>query len=98
MFNKLNELLSKLKLEDPSNYVQCKNARKILQDIKVESQKLRNKITSDFKDYKSGKIKYVGEEKIIENEKQDNEEIKEEIEEEPIRTIEEDDEEFFDKQ
>lgn len=85
MFSSINELVSKLSLEDSTNYNQCKKARKLLQEIKVEAQNLRNKITTNFNSSKKGKAvdKVVG---VVENV----------VEEEKL--VDENSDDFFDKQ
>ncbi len=55
MFDKLINLSNQLEINDISKYNQVKNARAILQDIKVEAQKLRNVLTEEHKKVKQGK-------------------------------------------
>lgn len=52
MFDNLQKLIDSLCLDNPLNYKDCKEARKTLQQIKVESQNLRNLITKNLKDSK----------------------------------------------
>lgn len=102
MFQYIKELVEKLSLEDKASYVQCKKARRILQEIKTESQKLRNKITEDFKSTKGIKHKITKEE-IVENNLEGKVEEGDEIEipgeeiEEP-KLVDENDDDFFDRQ
>lgn len=49
MFNKIKNLAESLSLEKVGSYTQVKNARKTLQEIKIESQKLRNLVMEEFK-------------------------------------------------
>jgi len=100
MFNHIKELSEKLSLEDNSNYVQCKKARRILQEIKTEAQKLRNKITEDFKLNKNNKnSKEKVSEKLDETQEDDYQEkiIEPELEPEP-KLVDENDDDFFEKQ
>ena len=55
MFDKLNNLVNNLNITSFSNYKQVKEARKVLQEIKNEAQKLRNDLTENHKLVKSGK-------------------------------------------
>jgi hypothetical protein len=54
MFDKLNDLLDELNASDKdlSKYKNAKDQRKILQQIKIEAQELRNKITKEHKNLK----------------------------------------------
>lgn len=103
MFEYLQELVSKLSIEDKASYVQSKKARRILQEIKIEAQKLRNKITEDFKSAKG--IKHtVTKEEIKDNNLEEVLEPGDEIEipteedvEEP-KLVDENDDDFFNRQ
>lgn len=101
MFEYLKELVEKLSIEDKASYAQCKKARRILQEIKTESQKLRNKITEDFK-FTKGIKHTVTKEEIKENnlegkvEEGEEIEIPQELEEEP-KLVDENDDNFFDR-
>jgi len=52
MFEKITNLVESLSLENNGSYVQCKDARKVLQEIKKEAQELREKIINEFKSSK----------------------------------------------
>lgn len=105
MFDKINELFNALNnsKKDFSIYKNAKEARKILQLIKVEAQNLRNKVTENFKNKVKTEedtiIHVVTEEDIKENNLEGIVEPGDEIEiptQEP-RLVNEDDD-FFDKQ
>ena len=49
MFDKIKELVEQLAEGDFTKYNNAKRARKVLQEIKVESQKLRNLIMDEHK-------------------------------------------------
>lgn len=113
MFDKINELFNALNnsKKDFSIYKNAKEARKILQAIKVEAQNLRNKVTENFKnkvkaEWKEAKgseetINHkVTEEEIKENNLEDIVEPGEEVEipVEDTKLVDENDDDFFDKQ
>lgn len=54
MFDKIINLSNQLEIKDISKYSQVKNARAILQEIKVEAQKIRNILTEEHKKVKQG--------------------------------------------
>lgn len=54
MFDKIINLSNQLDVKDISKYGQVKNARAILQEIKVEAQKIRNVLTEEHKKVKQG--------------------------------------------
>lgn len=84
MFSKLNDLVNSLFLSDKTSYKECKEARKVLQEIKKEAQLLRFNITEEFK--KSKKEPKVKKEKVVEK-----------VFEEPV-LVDEDTEDFINKQ
>lgn len=101
MFEHISELVSKLSLENKGNYKQAKEARKVLQEIKIEAQRLRNQVSTDFKNApkKEKVIKHkVTKEEVKENNLEGVVEAEEEIEipEEPV-LVDENSDEFFDK-
>lgn len=66
MFNKLKSLVELLNLTNPKSYTQCRDNRKILQDIKNEAQELRFTITKNFKDSNVKEVEETKEEIIEE--------------------------------
>lgn len=100
MFSKLKEMSNSLEVSDISKYVQVKNARAILQKIKVESQKLRQTLTEAFKASKNGKTisHKVTKEEVIDNNLEDVLEEGDEIKIPKEELVNENDDDFFDKQ
>lgn len=52
MFSTIKSLVESLTEVEVSKYTQVKNARKVLQEIKKEAQKLRNELTEQHKNSK----------------------------------------------
>jgi hypothetical protein len=100
MFDKLKELLNSLEVNDTSKYVQVKNARSILQKIKLESQRLRQVLTEAFKASRKTISHNVTKEEIKDNNLEEVLEPGDEIEipVEETELVNENSDDFFDKQ